>query len=65
MVYNAHLSKQRVENAAQAGFRRDQTVWVKVISMKNNKIVLSCKDVDQATGRDLMPHRSLAAMETS
>ena len=63
MVYNAHLSRQRVENASQAGFRRDQAVWVKVISIKNNKVVLSCKDVDQSTGRDLMPHRSAAAAE--
>lgn len=64
MVHNSQLSTSRVENAANAGFRRDQKVWVKVISMKNGKIVLSCKDVDQQSGKDLMPHRSLAASET-
>lgn len=65
MVYNAHLSTNRVDNPAAAGFRRGQAVWVKVISVKNGKIVFSCKDVDQQSGKDLMPHRCLAATETS
>ena len=64
MVYNAHLSKNRGANPSSVGFRRDHSVWVKIISIKNGKIVLSCKDVDQQTGKDLMPHRSMAASET-
>lgn len=65
LVYNAHVSKSRIEHASQAGFRRDKVAWVKVISIKNGKIVLSTKDVDQDTGNDLMPHRSLAAAGTT
>jgi ATP-dependent RNA helicase DHX8/PRP22 len=65
LVYNAHVSKSRIEHASQAGFRRDKAAWVKVISIKNGKIVLSTKDVDQDSGNDLMPHRSLAAAETT
>jgi ATP-dependent RNA helicase DHX8/PRP22 len=65
LVYNAHVSKSRIEHASQAGFRRDKAAWVKVLSIKNGKIVLSTKDVDQDTGNDLMPHRSLAAAETT
>jgi ATP-dependent RNA helicase DHX8/PRP22 len=64
IVYNSHVSKTRIEHASQAGYRRDQRVWVKVISMKHGKILLSIKDVDQESGKDLMPHRSLAAAET-
>lgn len=64
MVHNSHLSKARVNHASEAGFKRGQNVWVKVISMKHGKNVLSAKDVDQRDGRDLMPHRSVAAFET-
>jgi ATP-dependent RNA helicase DHX8/PRP22 len=63
LVYNAHVSKTRIEHASQAGFKRDKSVWVKVISIKNGKNVLSTKDVDQETGNDLMPHRSMVAGE--
>ena len=65
IVYNSHLSSKRVNGAAEAGFRRNQSVWVKVISMSHGKIVLSCKDADQETGKDLMPHRSLAASDVA
>lgn len=66
MVYNAHLSreKRRIEHPKEI-FKRGQRVWVKVISMKHNKIVLSAKDVDQSTGEDLMPHRASAAEQPS
>lgn len=65
MVHNAHISKTRVEHPRDAGFKRDQSVWVKVISLTNQKIILSTKDADQETGRDLMPHRSVARAESS
>lgn len=63
MVYNAHVAKQRVEHPSKV-FRKGQSVWVKVISLRGGKVVLSAKDVDQSSGKDLMPHRSLAASET-
>jgi ATP-dependent RNA helicase DHX8/PRP22 len=61
MVYNSHVTNQRsmAENPAAAGFRRDQKVWVKVISLMKGKMLLSCKDIDQSTGKDLMPRRAL------
>lgn len=60
VVYNASLSKVRINHASEAGFRRGNNVWVKVISMRNGKILLSSKDADQESGKDLMPHRSVA-----
>lgn len=65
IVYNAHVSTSRITHPSKSNFRRGQSVWVKVISLKHGKIVLSTKDVDKKTGRDLMPHRSLAAAESS
>ncbi|GKY97478.1 hypothetical protein MPSEU_000706200 [Mayamaea pseudoterrestris] len=63
MVFNTQISKQ--PNAPH-NYRRNQPVWVKVISVKDQqngekKIALSLKDVDQKDGTDLMPHRSLVA----
>lgn len=65
MVHNAALTKNRVNSASEAGFRRNQSVWVKVISNRNDKLVFSTKDADQETGQDLMPHRSMANMQGS
>jgi ATP-dependent RNA helicase DHX8/PRP22 len=42
-------------------YRSGQSVWVKVLSISPNKIVLSIKDVDQKTGKDLMPYRQHSA----
>jgi ATP-dependent RNA helicase DHX8/PRP22 len=42
---------------------RGQAVKVKVISMSGGKLSLSIKDVDQATGADLMPSRQAPAFE--
>ena len=64
IVYNSHLSQARVNNAGEAGFRRGQSVWVKVLSLSHGKIVLSSKDADQESGRDLMPHRCLASSQS-
>jgi len=60
VVYNAAISKQRITHASDAGFKRGNDVWVKVISMRNGKILLSIKDADQESGKDLMPYRSVA-----
>jgi len=61
LVKNTHLSKYRVENATKGGFRRGDPVWVKVLSNRPGNILLSTRDVDQFSGKDLMPQRSLAA----
>ena len=66
MVYKAQLPN----NYNKGDFRKGQLVWVKLISMapaattqqgQNQKLTLSIKDVDQQTGKDIMPHRTLAA----
>ena len=40
---------------------RNQAVMVKVISIQGNRIGLSMKEVDQTTGRDLVPQKRLAS----
>ena len=35
--------------------KRGQDVWVKVISINGDRMSLSMRDVDQETGRDLLP----------
>ena len=44
-------------------FRSGQVVWCKILSITPQKIVVSLKDVDQKTGRDIMPHRNRVAQE--
>ena len=60
---------QLPRNYERKDFRKGQSVWVKLISMmdgsRDKKLIFSIKDVDQKTGRDLMPFRKTAAMETS
>ena len=36
-------------------FKRGESVWVKVLSVNDNKMSLTMRDVDQATGEDLAP----------
>lgn len=40
---------------------RNQAVKVKVVSIQGNRIGLSMKEVDQTTGRDLVPQKRLAS----
>ena len=70
MVHLAHVSKNRIDKPRDANVRPGQRVYVKLISIGNRGVdggagegglMLSLKDVDQANGRDLMPHRSAAA----
>jgi ATP-dependent RNA helicase DHX8/PRP22 len=61
---------QLPNNYERRDFRKGQSVWVKLISMVGSgngdkKLLFSIKDVDQKTGRDLMPFRKAAAMEQS
>jgi ATP-dependent RNA helicase DHX8/PRP22 len=71
MVHLAHVSKTRVEKPKDAGIRQGQRIYVKLISIGNRGaaggageggLMLSIKDVDQSTGKDLMPHRSAASI---
>ncbi|ETV98701.1 ATP-dependent helicase HrpA [Aphanomyces invadans] len=58
LVHVKNLSdKVRVSNVRDF-VRRGDRVWVKVISQAGSKLLLSMKDVDQTTGRDLLPQRS-------
>lgn len=41
--------------SAKEVLSRGQEVWVKVLSNVGSKISLNMRDVDQATGEDLMP----------
>jgi len=63
MVYTAHVSSQRIQHPSHAmpkgSISRGKSVYCKVIST-TPKLLLSIKDVDQASGRDLMPHRVMA-----
>eukprot|EP00579_Thalassiosira_antarctica_P015791 CAMPEP_0201941824 /NCGR_PEP_ID=MMETSP0903-20130614/47783_1 /ASSEMBLY_ACC=CAM_ASM_000552 /TAXON_ID=420261 /ORGANISM="Thalassiosira antarctica, Strain CCMP982" /LENGTH=474 /DNA_ID=CAMNT_0048483999 /DNA_START=23 /DNA_END=1443 /DNA_ORIENTATION=+ len=70
MVHLAHVSKNRVEKPRDAGVRPGQRVYVKLISIGKKGVaggagegglMLSMKDVDQNSGKDLMPHRTAAA----
>lgn len=48
------IAKTRVDNPKDF-LKRDQEVWVKVISLAGGRIRLSMRDVDQKTGTDLVP----------
>ena len=52
----------RLQHPSEA-LTRGQRVKVKVISIAGSKLSLSMKDVDQATGEDLMPSRQAPALE--
>lgn len=57
LVHVTNLSSQRVASVKDV-MTRGQRVKVKVISISGAKVSLSIRDVDQKTGRDLMPQRS-------
>lgn len=63
LVYVANIKPGvRLTHASEA-LTRGQRVKVKVISIAGAKVSLSIKDVDQATGADLMPSRQAPALE--
>ncbi len=41
--------------------KRGQEVWVKVVAISGERLTLSMRDVDQATGEDLLPGARLGA----
>lgn len=61
MIHISQLSKTKIIHPRDLDLRSMQQVYVKVISIAGDKIMLSLKDVDQTSGKDLMPHRSRAA----
>lgn len=66
MVHVSNIQQGARANSAADLLSRGQMVKVKVMSIAGNKIGLSMKDVDQASGRDLTPHlriKSEADME--
>uniref|UniRef100_A0A1J3JZS7 RNA helicase n=2 Tax=Noccaea caerulescens TaxID=107243 RepID=A0A1J3JZS7_NOCCA len=54
LVHVSQMATRRVEKAKDF-VKRDMEVYVKVISISNDKYSLSMRDVDQNTGRDLIP----------
>nr|XP_010926652.1 probable pre-mRNA-splicing factor ATP-dependent RNA helicase DEAH5 isoform X2 [Elaeis guineensis] len=56
LVHVSQIANRRVANAKDA-VKRDQEVFVKVISVSGQKLSLSMRDVDQKTGKDLLPMR--------
>ncbi|OBZ79552.1 Pre-mRNA-splicing factor ATP-dependent RNA helicase prp22 [Grifola frondosa] len=56
MVHVSNIQQGARANSAAHLLRCGQSVKVKVMSVAENRIGLSMKDVDQATGRDLTPH---------
>ncbi|KIP11668.1 hypothetical protein PHLGIDRAFT_27720 [Phlebiopsis gigantea 11061_1 CR5-6] len=56
MVHVSNIQQGARANSATDLLSRGQNVKVKVMSVAGNRIGLSMKDVDQASGRDLTPH---------
>ncbi|KAJ3692981.1 hypothetical protein LUZ60_012076 [Juncus effusus] len=54
LVHISQIATRRVPNAKDV-VKRDQEVFVKVISISGQKLSLSMRDVDQKTGKDLLP----------
>lgn len=54
LVHIQNISRQR-GGSAKDQVQKGQLVWVKVISKAGKRLSLSMRDVDQKTGRDLLP----------
>ncbi|KAH7844889.1 hypothetical protein Vadar_032704 [Vaccinium darrowii] len=54
LVHVSQMATRRIANAKD-GVKRGQEVYVKVISISGQKLSLSMQDVDQNTGKDLLP----------
>ncbi|KAI3977768.1 hypothetical protein MKX01_039831 [Papaver californicum] len=62
LVHISQMATRRVANAKEV-VKRDQSVFVKVISLSAQKMSLSMRDVDQDTGKDLIPIKKTAEDE--
>ncbi|KAK6120410.1 hypothetical protein DH2020_045890 [Rehmannia glutinosa] len=54
LVHVSQMATRRISNAKDV-VKRDQEVYVKVISVSGNNLSLSMRDVDQNSGKDLLP----------
>ncbi|RZC93577.1 hypothetical protein C5167_007613 [Papaver somniferum] len=63
LVHVSQMATRRVANAKEF-VKRDQSVFVKVISLSGQKMSLSMRDVDQDTGKDLIPIKKTAEDES-
>lgn len=54
LVHVSQMATRRITSAKDV-VKRDQEVFVKVISMSGTNLSLSMRDVDQNSGRDLLP----------
>eukprot|EP00257_Ricinus_communis_P000889 XP_002510773.2 probable pre-mRNA-splicing factor ATP-dependent RNA helicase DEAH5 [Ricinus communis] len=54
LVHVSQMATRRIANAKDV-VKRDQDVFVKVISVSGQKLSLSMRDVDQNSGKDLLP----------
>ncbi|EYU27319.1 hypothetical protein ABFS82_10G087300 [Erythranthe guttata] len=54
LVHVSQMATRRISNAKDV-VKRDQEVYVKVISMSGSNLSLSMRDVDQNSGKDLLP----------
>lgn len=54
LVHVSQMATRRISNAKEV-VKRDQEVYVKVISVSGSNLSLSMSDVDQNSGKDLLP----------
>ncbi|KAM2016623.1 hypothetical protein ACFX16_047016 [Malus domestica] len=54
LVHVSQMATRRISNVKDV-VKRDQEVYVKVISISGQKLSLSMRDVDQHSGKDLLP----------
>ncbi|KAJ1634653.1 Asp-Glu-Ala-His box polypeptide 8, isoform CRA_d [Pavlovales sp. CCMP2436] len=55
LVHVSAIAAGQVRSAADV-VKKNEPVWVKVLSLSGSRIALSMRDVDQKTGADLTPH---------
>jgi ATP-dependent RNA helicase DHX8/PRP22 len=63
LVHVSQIATRRIGNAKDV-VKRDQEVYVKVISISGQKLSLSMRDVDQNTGKDLLPLKKSSEEDT-
>ncbi|PNX75164.1 putative pre-mRNA-splicing factor ATP-dependent RNA helicase-like protein, partial [Trifolium pratense] len=63
LVHVSQMATRKIGNAKEV-VKRDQQVYVKVISVSGSKLSLSMRDVDQHTGKDLLPLKKRSEEET-
>ena len=64
LCHVAQIQKERVTDIKNV-VRKGQPVKVKIISLVGSKMALSMKEVDQNSGKDLLPERSAAALRAA